>query len=70
MSEKRALEASYLSTKRVAVMLDFTPQWVRRAILRGEFGDGCVLIKKDYRIPASALKAFLARHHLSLPPEL
>lgn len=67
MSEKRRALEAYYSTARVAVLLDYSAQWVRDAIKSGQFGERVIMVNNDYRVPASAINEFLERHRLRLP---
>lgn len=67
MSEKHKVVEAYYSPSRLSLLLDYSTKWIWTKIKAGEFGPECVMIGDDYRVPASGVNAFLARHHLKSP---
>ena len=62
----RVVEMHY-SVAEVALLLRFTPQWVRERAKAGAFGR-CFDIDGDIRVPASGVNEFLESHPLGAPP--
>jgi len=65
MDKRRVIEA-YYPAKQVAALLSFQPKWVIQRVRAGDFGPGCFYCDGDYRLPASGVNAFIARH--AVPP--
>lgn len=71
MAEMERLEP-HLSFKQIATLVGASPDWVKHAWKRGDFGTAYLDISKscsgqEPRIPESAVRAFLARRSFKLP---
>jgi len=64
----RVVEA-YYTVPQVATLLNYSTKWVVLRVQAGEFGPGCFFVDKEYRIPASGVNEFIARHGVRPPAE-